>query len=222
MKILLESSNLQEIQEVVGYGFIYGVNTNPSLISAEVLKGDNTKDLINKIIKLVNGEVHIQVTAFDYENIVKQASIIHSLGMNIIVKIPVTPEGMRAMKTLSEKSIKFNAISIYNPIQAMMASQNNAEYVTIQMDEYINRNPIGVMQSIRTMIKGENSKTKILAASIKNPLEMIYAGLDVDAVTFPYSIIKEIMGNPDTIQSAINYNENWNEIPEESRTFFNH
>ncbi len=132
MKFFLDSCNVDEIKEISDYGFIDGVTTDPTSIAHEVAKGNTTEQVITSIIKLVNGEVHIQVVTQDFDTIMSQALKIHSLGMNVIVKIPATLVGLKAILKLNDKKIKCSASSVYNSVQAIMAAQNYAEYVSIR------------------------------------------------------------------------------------------
>ena len=179
MKLFLDSADINEIKEIIDYGFIDGVTTNPELLANEVLKGSDTERVISDITKIVNGEVHIQVTSNNYDDIIKQAIKIHSVGMNVIVKIPVTYSGIRAMKTLTDKNIKTTATVIFNSLQALIAAKNNAEYVAPYISSIDDTGADGVktVDIIRTMFNNYGVKTKILAAAIKDPVHILYVFL---------------------------------------------
>ncbi len=224
MKLLLDSANIDEIKEIVDYGFIDGVTTNPELLAKEVLKGSDTEKIITDITKIVNGEVHIQVTSNNYDDIIKQAVKIHSMGMNVIVKIPVTFNGIKAIKALKDKNIKTTATVIFNSLQALIAAKNNADYVApyISSIDNIGSDGVKTVSTIKAIFNNYDIKTKILAAAINNPVQIVRCGLmGIDAVTMPYSIIKKLPDYPETSINIKNFENKWSEIPENSRTFFN-
>ncbi len=224
MKLFLDSADINEIKEIIDYGFIDGVTTNPELLANEVLKGSDTERVISDITKIVNGEVHIQVTSNNYDDIIKQAIKIHSVGMNVIVKIPVTYSGIRAMKTLTDKNIKTTATVIFNSLQALIAAKNNAEYVAPYISNIDDTGADGVktVDIIRTMFNNYGVKTKILAAAIKDPVQVMRCGLiGADAITLPYNIMKKLINHPETDLNIRHFESKWAEIPESSRTFFN-
>lgn len=224
MKLFLDSANIDEIKEIIDYGFISGVTTNPELLAREVLKGSDTEKIITGITKIVNGEVHIQVTSNNYDDIVKQAMKIHSMGMNVIVKIPVTYNGIKAIKTLNDKNIKTTATAIFNSLQALIAAQNNAEYVApyISNIDDVSSDGIKTVDTIQKIFNNYKLKTKILAASIKDTIQVINCGIiGVDSVTAPYNIVKKFIDDPETNIFIKKFEDKWNEIPDISKTFFN-
>ncbi len=224
MKFFLDSCNIDEITEISDYGFIDGVTTDPSSIAREVNKGSTTEQVISSITKAVNGEVHIQVVAQDYETIMSQALKIHSLGINVIVKIPATLPGMKAMLKLNDKKIKCSASSVYNAVQAVMAAQNYAEYVSIRtgiIDEN-GKDGMELAYTITETFKNSKFDSKVLVTNISNPEHIVRAGmLGVGAISVPYNVIKTLSSHINTLNDIKKYMEDWNKIPESSRTFFN-
>ncbi|KJE50043.1 MULTISPECIES: transaldolase family protein [Acidiplasma] len=224
MKIFLDSANIDEINNIARYGILDGITTNPSILSKEVDDNNDTAGIINNIIKHVNGEVHIQVTSDEYDTILKQAMKIHSLGLNVIVKIPVTQNGMAAMASLRSRGIKINATTIFTPLQALAAAKNNAEYSTVYLSSIDDsgNSSYKVIQTIRTMFNNYNMKTKIMGAAIKNPVQIIECGMaGVDAVTAPYGVLKQMLDHPETLMNVNRFIKDWNLIPQNSKTFFN-
>ena len=224
MKFFLDSADINEIREISDYGFIDGVTTEPESISKEVLKGSTTEQVITDIIKAVNGEVHIQVVSQDYDTIMSQALKIHSLGMNVIVKIPATLTGMKAMLKLSEKKIKCSASSIYNTIQAIMAAQNYAEYISIRTGKIDSTGEDGMEVAYNANETFKNCKfdSKVLVTNIATPDQIVRAGLiGAGAISVPYALIKQLGNYVYTERDIKEQMDAWNTIAENSRTFFN-
>ena len=224
MKFFLDSCNVDEIKEISDYGFIDGVTTDPTSIAHEVAKGNTTEQVITSIIKLVNGEVHIQVVTQDFDTIMSQALKIHSLGMNVIVKIPATLVGLKAILKLNDKKIKCSASSVYNSVQAIMAAQNYAEYVSIRtgiIDEN-GKDGMELAYSVNETLKNNKFDSKVLITNISNPEHIVRAGImGVGAISVPYNLIKTLGSHINTVDDITKYMEDWNKIPESSRTFFN-
>jgi transaldolase len=223
MKFFLDSSNINEIKEISDYGFIDGVTTDPESLAKEVLNGSTTEEVITSIIKAVNGEVHIQVVSQDYDAIMSQALKIHSLGMNVIVKIPATFTGIKAMLKLSEKKVKCSASSVYNTVQAIMAAQNYAEYVSIRTTRVNNSGKDGMELAYSANETFKNCKfdTKVLVTDISDPDYVVKAGLmGVGAISVPYNILKKFGNHANTEKDIMEQMQEWSTISENSRTFF--
>jgi transaldolase len=224
MKFFLDSADINEIKEISDYGFIDGVTTNPDLIAREVLKGSTTEQVISEIIKAVNGEVHIQIVSQDYDSIISEALKIHSLGMNVIVKIPATLTGMKAMLKLNEKKVKCSASYVYNTIQAIIAAQNYAEYVSIRAGKIddAGQDGMGFAFSVIETFRKSKFDSKVLVTDISNSEHIIRAGMmGADAISVPYSLIKKIGNYANTERDMKEHMDSWGSIPESSRTFFN-
>ncbi|WP_337860157.1 transaldolase family protein [Ferroplasma sp.] len=224
MKFFLDSADINEIKEISDYGFIDGVTTTPASIAKEVLKGSTTENVIAEIIKAVNGEVHIQVVSPDYDTVISQALKIHSLGMNVIVKIPATPIGMKAMLKLYDKKIKCSASNVYNAMQAIMAAQNYAEYVSIGTGNIDGTDINGMDLACKVNETFKNSKfdSKLLITNIINAEHITKAGkMGAGAISVPYDIIKKMGSDSKTEMDIKMYMDSWNNISESSRTFFN-
>jgi transaldolase len=224
MKFFLDSCDINEITEISDYGFIDGVTTDPSSIAKEVSKGSTTEQVISSIIKRVNGEVHIQVVAQDFDTIMAQAMKIHSMGMNVIVKIPATLIGIKAMLKLNDKKVKCSASSVYNTVQAIMSAQNYAEYVSIRTGiiDGNGKDGMELAYSVNETFKNNKFDSRVLVTNISNPEHIVRAGMiGVGAISVPYNLIKTLSSHINTVDDIGKYMEDWNKIPESSRTFFN-
>ncbi len=223
MKLFLESASIEEIREIVDYGFIDGVTTDPQSIAREVEKGYTTDQVISNISKIMNGEVHVQIIGREYDEIVSQAMKIYSLGMNMVIRIPATFYGFKAMKYLNEKKVKTCAISVYNYLQAIMAAQNFADYIAIkadQSDDMVKDDGI-FAQHVNDMLKKYNVSTKVVISNLSNPNDVMKAGLSsIDGLSIPYRLIKQLGNHLQTEKDVDEAISIWSSIPPSVRTFF--
>jgi transaldolase len=215
MKIFIDTGNIDEIKEANEYGLIDGVTTNPSLIMKASKGGKSFKTIVTEILKAVDGPVSLEVVSENAEEMVEQAVKLHSLGSNSVIKIPMTLEGLKAMKTLKEKGIKVNATLIFNPIQALLAARNGAAYVSPfvgRLDD-IGEDGMSIIDQIKTEFVNYGYKTEVLVASIRNPIHVLRAALmGADAVTIPYDVIKKLAMHPKTDEGLKRFMDDWKKV----------
>ena len=205
MKLLIDDANIEKIKKIYECYPIDGVTTNPSIIAET---GRNPYDVLKEIRSFIgeDAELHVQVVSCDFESMINEGhTIVNKLGKNTYIKIPTIPEGLKAMKVLSSEGYNITATAIYTPMQAFLAAKSGADYVA----PYVNRidnlgvNGIQVTRTINDIMKNNNFKTKILAASFKNShqvLELCECG--VGALTVAPDIIDGLIKNS-TVFSAI-------------------
>ncbi len=189
MQFFLDSINIHEIEKYNSYGIIAGVTTNPSLVAKA--KTD-FKGIIADICTIVNGSVSIEVAANDFEDIIKEGDELTKIANNIAVKIPMTWDGIRACKYFTNKGVKVNMTLCFSANQALLAAKAGAEYISpfIGRLEDVGEDGIGLISDIRTIYDNYNFKTKILAASIRNPKHLIDAAIcGADIATMPENIM---------------------------------
>lgn len=208
MKIFIDSANLKEIKEAKELGLVDGVTTNPSLIAKE---GEPMERLIKKIAQEVNGPVNVEVTGSTKDEIVREAKIYSGWGEEIVIKIPITEEGIRAVKILSSEGIKTNVTLIFSPSQAILASRAGATYVCPflgRLDD-LSFNGIELIRQIKEIYKNyDDIKTKIVVASVRNPIHVIEAALiGADVITIPPGIIKQMFKHPLTDRGIVQFLE---------------
>lgn len=208
MKIFIDSANLKEIKEAKELGLVDGVTTNPSLIAKE---GEPMEGLIKKIAQEVKGPVNVEVTGSTKDEIVREARIYSGWGEEIVIKIPITEESLRAVKILSSEGIKTNVTLIFSPSQAILASKAGATYVCPflgRLDD-ISFNGIELIRQIKGIYKNyDDIKTKIVVASVRNPIHVIEAALiGADVITIPPSIIKQMFKHPLTDRGIVQFLE---------------
>ncbi len=197
MKIFIDSANIKEIREAKELGLVDGVTTNPTLIAKE---GEPMERLIKRIAQEVNGPINVEVTGLTKDEIIKEARIFSTWGEDIVIKIPITEEGLKAVRILTSEGIKTNVTLLFSPSQAILASKAGATYICPflgRLDD-ISLNGIELIRQIKGIYKNyEDIKTKIIVASVRNPIHVIEAALiGADVVTIPPTIIKQMFKHP--------------------------
>ena len=200
MKFFIDTANIDEIREIASTGLLDGVTTNPSLMSKEVQRtGNKPNDIIKKICKVVKGPVSAEVISVKTEGMIDEARILSKLADNICVKIPMTNDGMKAVKVLSSENIKTNVTLVFTPVQAVMAAKAGASFVSPfigRLDDIIIRG-MDIIEDIMLIYSNYGFQSEIIVASIRHPLhvlESMRAGADI--ATIPYSILLKLMKHP--------------------------
>jgi len=200
MKFFIDTANLKEIQEANELGILDGVTTNPSLMTKEGISGNNNilKHYVD-ICNLVDGDVSAEVMGLDFKSMVAEAEILSELHPNIVIKIPMISEGIKAIKYLSEKGIKTNCTLVFSAGQALLAAKAGASYVSPfvgRLDD-ISSDGLALVAQIRMIFDNYGFETQILAASIRNPMHIIScAEIGADVVTVPLSTLKALIKHP--------------------------
>ena len=200
MKFFIDTANLDQIKEAQDLGVLDGVTTNPSLMAKEGIKGRNNilKHYVD-ICKTVDGDVSAEVISVDFEDMIKEGEELASLHSQIVVKIPMTKDGVKALKYFSEKNIKTNCTLIFSAGQALLAAKAGATYVSpfIGRLDDISTNGLGLIDEIRLIYDNYNFETKILAASIRHTMHVIdCAKVGADVMTGPLSSIVGLLKHP--------------------------
>ncbi len=210
MKIFLDTANIEEIKQGTSWGLVDGVTTNPSLIEKE--KKGNFKEIIKEILSATDGPVSVEVVATDYEGMIEQAHKIMELGKNAVVKIPMTVEGLRAIKTLASESIPVNCTLIFSPIQALFAAKAGARYVSPfvgRLDD-IAEDGMMLVDQIKTIFTNYAIDTEILVASIRSPMHVVRAALiGADIATLPFDVLKKLPQHPKTDEGLARFLSDW-------------
>ena len=218
MKIFLDTSNVDEIREGVELGLVDGVTTNPTLAAKEAGKGKTFVEVIKEILQITPGPVSVEVVATDYENMMKQALKVSQLGSNAVVKIPMTLDGLKAIKTLKEKRIPVNCTLIFNPIQALLAAKSGAEYVSPFVGRLDDTGEDGmqIIDQIKTIFVNYGISTKIPVASIRNPVHVLRSAvIGADVVTLPFDVLRKLPSHPKTDEGLKRFLEDWKKVSPE-------
>ncbi len=216
MKIFIDTANIEEIKAANEWGIIDGVTTNPTLVAKE---GKDFKSMVNQILSIVDGPISVEVISTDSEGMVKEALVMSKWSKNIVIKIPMIPEGLKAVKILTEKGIKTNVTLIFSVNQALLAAKAGATYVS----PFIGRlDDIGHdgMQIIRDLvqiykIKEYNIKTEIIVASVRHPLHVVEsAKIGAHVATIPYNVIEKMFKHPLTDIGLEKFLKDWKKVVE--------
>jgi transaldolase len=200
MKFFIDTANLNEIREAYDLGTLDGVTTNPSLMAKEGITGKSNilKHYVD-ICNIVNGDVSAEVIATDFHGMVKEGELLADLHPNIVVKIPMIKEGIKAINYFSEKGIRTNCTLVFSPGQALLAAKAGANYISPfvgRLDD-VSYDGIALIAQIRNIYDNYLFDTEILAASIRNPVHIIKcAEIGADVVTAPLSAISALLNHP--------------------------
>lgn len=198
MKFFIDTANVEEIKKANDMGIICGVTTNPSLIAKE---GRDFKEVIKEITAIVNGAIsgEVKATTITAEDMIKEAREIAAIHPNMVVKIPMTGEGLKAVKVLSKEGIKTNVTLIFNATQALFAAKAGATYVSPflgRLDD-IATPGIDLIKTISKIFKVQNIETEIICASVRNPIHIVDCALaGADIATVPYKVIEQCIKHP--------------------------
>lgn len=212
MKIFIDSANIDEIKKANELGIINGVTTNPSLIAKE--KNKNFDDIIQEIINIINGPINVEVMSTDSEEIVKDAIKLSELSENIVTKIPMIPEGLKAVRMLKKKSpeIKTNMTLIFDVCQSLLAARVGATYASI----FVGRlDDIGYdgMEIVRDSVKifdNYDIDTEIIVASVRHPIHILDAAkIGADIATIPFNVIEKMIKHPLTDIGIEKFLKDW-------------
>ncbi len=200
MKFFIDTANLEEIKEAKSLGILDGVTTNPSLMAREGISGkDNILKHYAEICQLVPGDVSAEVIATNFDGMIHEAHTLAEIAPNIVVKIPMIKDGLRAIKYLSEKGIKTNCTLVFSPGQALLAAKAGATYVSpfIGRLDDISTDGMQLIADIRLIYDNYGFPTEILAASIRHPMHIIEsARIGADVVTTPLKPLLSLLNHP--------------------------
>ena len=209
MKIFLDTANIQEIKKGMEWGIIDGVTTNPTLVSKE---NAVFEERIKEICETVKGPVSAEVTAMDTEGMVSQAQELVKISPYVVVKIPMTTEGIKAVKILSSKGINTNVTLIFSPLQAMLAAKAGATYVSpfIGRLDDIGHEGMELVTQISEIFFNYDFATQIIVASVRHPEHVLQAAMcGADISTIPFDVLKKLFNHPLTDIGISKFNEDW-------------
>jgi transaldolase len=196
MELYIDTANIDEIREAAELGVLDGVTTNPSLIARE---GVDFHDRMVEICEVVTGPVSAEVVALEHDPMISEAEELLTIASNIVIKLPCTVEGLKACKTLSDRGVKVNMTLCFQPLQAMMVAKAGAFLVSpfLGRIDDISGDGMELIQQIRTIYDNYGYTTKILSASIRNPLHLVQCALvGSDVATVPFKVISQMMKHP--------------------------
>ena len=198
MKLFLDTADTKEIAQIADLGLLDGVTTNPSIIAASKRK---FKEVIKEICDITKGPVSAEVLSINYEGMLSEAMDLSQIAPNVVIKIPLIPEGIKCVAELTKRNIKTNVTLCFSAPQALLAAKVGATYVSpfIGRLDDISFNGLDLISEIRTIYDNYNFETQILAASVRHPIHFKEVALEgADAVTLPYSIFSMLFKHPQT------------------------
>lgn len=196
MRFFIDTANIDEIKEANDLGVVCGVTTNPSLIAKE---GRDFTEVVNEITTIVDGPISAEVLSMDNKQMIEEAEKLAAIHDNIVIKIPMCAEGLKAVKDLSEKGIRTNVTLIFSASQALLAARAGASYVSPfvgRLDD-ISFDGLRLIEEITEIFEASYIPTEIIVASVRNPLHVIEAAkMGADIATVPYKVIMQMINHP--------------------------
>lgn len=212
MKLFIDTANLDEIREISSWGVLDGVTTNPTILSREKM---DYRTLIDAILKLVDGPISVEAVNEKAEKIIKEAKILSKISENIVVKIPITPEGLAATKVLSKEGVKVNMTLVFSVNQSILAAKAGATYASPflgRLDD-IGSDGMTLLSDIVTVYQNYGFKTQIIAASIRSPQHVVDAALiGADVCTIPYKVFTQMVKHPLTDKGIERFLNDWKKV----------
>ncbi|MBI1662265.1 MAG: fructose-6-phosphate aldolase [Nitrosopumilus sp.] len=217
MKIFLDTANLESIKKFNDMGLLDGITTNPSLMSKE--KG-NPKDAMEEITKIIKGDVSLEVVSTEFSGMMEEGKRLREYGDNVVVKVPMTPDGLKACKSLSSERIPVNVTLVFSPNQALLAAKSGAKYVSpfIGRLDDIGQDGMNLIQDIKDIFKNyPHLKTEILVASVRHPMHVVDAAkIGADVVTLPPGVLDKMLQHPLTKIGLENFLKDWEKVKSEN------
>ena len=215
MKIFLDTANLESIKKYNDMGLLDGITTNPSLLSKE---GGDPQKTMEEICRIVKGDVSLEVISTEYSGMIEEAYRLRKYGDNVVVKCPMTADGLKACKALTAEGIPVNITLIFSPNQAILAAKAGAKYVSpfIGRLDDIGKDGMLLIREIKQIFPNYNFKTQILVASIRHPMHVVDAAkIGADVVTLPASVLEKMLKHQLTDIGLKNFLADWEKLKSE-------
>jgi transaldolase len=212
MKFFLDTANLEEIRKVAGWGFLDGVTTNPSLCARENVRFE---ELIRQICQVCSGPVSVECVSTTAEELVPEAGKLAQLAANVVIKIPIGLEGLKATRLLAQESIGVNTTLVFSPTQALLAAKAGSRYVSpfIGRLDDIGQEGMELVEQILTIYDNYGFETEVIVASIRHPVHVVRAALaGADIATIPYSVIEKLVRHPLTDIGLEKFLKDWGKV----------
>lgn len=209
MKFFIDTANIDEIKEASRMGMVDGVTTNPSLIAKE---GRDFEEVIREICDIVDGPISAEVISTDMEGMLKEARHLAGIHKNIVVKIPMTVDGLKAVRQLTEEGINTNVTLVFSPLQALMAAKAGATYVSPfvgRLDD-LSQDGMALVEQIVEIYNNYAFETEIIVASVRNPIHVLDSALmGADIATIPFNVLGKLAAHPMTDKGLASFLKDW-------------
>ena len=218
MKLFIDTANLEEIREAADWGLIDGVTTNPTLLAKELAKegeGPSFKEIVEEICELVDGPVSAEVTQLEAEGMVEEARELSAIHENVVVKIPMTVEGIKAVGRLSAEDIRTNVTLVFSATQALLAAKAGATYVSPFVGRIDDRSGDGmeVVAEILEIFDNYGFPTEVIVASVRHPRHVLEAALlGADIATVPFAVLRRLFDHPLTDLGVESFLADWERV----------
>ena len=213
MDFFIDTAHIEEIREAKAMGILDGVTTNPSLIAKT---GKPFRTVIEEICGEVDGPVSVEVVSTETRGMVKEAKELVRISENIVVKIPITPDGLKALKALSQEGIQTNCTLIFSPIQALLAAKAGATYASPfvgRLDD-ISQDGMALVEQVLQIYDQYEMETRVIVASVRNPTHVLRAALmGADVVTVPFQVLRKLAQHPLTDIGLKKFLDDWAKVP---------
>ncbi|MSQ85889.1 MAG: fructose-6-phosphate aldolase [Alphaproteobacteria bacterium] len=209
MKFFIDTADINEIKELAATGMVDGVTTNPSLAAKS---GKKFLDLVREICAIVPGPVSAEVTALDYATMMKEAAVLRKIATNVTIKVPLTPDGLKACKSLSSDGVMVNVTLCFSPAQALLAAKAGASFISPfvgRLDD-IGSDGMALIDDICTIYRNYDFKTEVLVASIRHPMHIVEAAkIGAHVSTMPPSTLRQLFNHPLTDKGLKAFMDDW-------------
>ena len=212
MKLFIDTANLDEIKTAQSWGILDGVTTNPTLLSRE--KG-NFRDILRSICEVVDGPVSGEVVSLDAEGMINEGKALATIHSNIVIKIPMTLEGLKAIKLLTAAGIRTNTTLVFSPLQALLAAKAGTTFVSPFVGRLDDIHHVGMdlVSQIVTIYENYNYESEVIVASIRNPLHIVEAAMfGAHICTIPFSVLQKMVKHPLTDSGIKRFLEDWKKV----------
>jgi transaldolase len=213
MKFFIDTANVEEIKEGILMGLVDGVTTNPSLIARE---GRPAMDVIKEILMICDGPVSLEVIATQADEMFEEGRRLAKLGEQVVIKIPMTEEGIKATRKLANEGISVNQTLIFSPLQALVAAKAGAEYVSPfvgRLDD-VSHDGMGLVEQIIQIFDHYEFETEIIVASVRHPIHVLQAALmGADIATVPFKVLRQLTQHPLTDKGLQAFLKDWEKVP---------
>jgi transaldolase len=212
MKLFIDTANIDEIKTAQSWGILDGVTTNPTLLSRE--KG-NFRNILRSICEVVDGPVSGEVVSLDAEGMIKEGKDLATIHSNIVIKIPMTLEGLKAIKSLTAAGIRTNTTLVFSPLQALLAAKAGTTFVSPFVGRLDDIHQVGmdIVSQIVTIYENYRYETEVIVASIRNPLHIVEAAMfGAHICTIPFSVMQKMVKHPLTDSGIKRFLEDWKKV----------
>jgi len=219
LKFFIDTANIEQIKEAASWGILDGVTTNPTLVAREK---KNFIDLVKEIHKIVDGPISAEVLSLEADGMVEEARRLAKLGKNITIKVPLTQEGLKAVKILSAENIMTNVTLCFSPAQALLAAKAGATFISpfIGRLDDISQQGMKLVRDIKQIYNNYSYQTQIIVASIRHPLHVVEAAkIGADIATVPFNVLEKLIKHPLTDIGIERFLQDWQKLSDAEKSF---